>query len=483
MASLSSGRPPAGVYRWFFGSRHGLDRGLDDVGRRREVGLAGPEADDGLAGRLEGLGLGVDGQRGRLGDGGDAPRHTGVGAGGGQRISLLARTRPRSVARVTAAPTPDIPIPADLLPADGRFGCGPSKVRPEAVDGAGRRRRATYLGTSHRQARVQFDGRRAAQRPGRAVRPARRLRGPARQRRHHRVLGRRHASGSSTSAASTCASASSRRSSPTAAAAAPAPRRARGHRRRAGHRTRCRWPTPTIDVYCLTHNETSTGVAMPLERPGGRRRALVLVDATSAAGGLRFDPARSTSTTSPRRSASPPTAACGSPPCSPAAIERIERIAASDRWVPAVARPRHRPRQLPQGPDLQHAGAGHDLPGRPAGRVDQRATAGSSGRRARCDRSADDHLRLGRGVATTPRRSSPTRRSAATSSPPSTSTPRRRRQRRLRRAARQRHRRHRVLPQARPQPAARRPVPRHRARRRRRPHPLHRPRRRGDARA
>jgi len=44
------------------------DRGIDDVGRRREVGLACTEADDGPAGGLEGLGLGVDGQRRRLGD-------------------------------------------------------------------------------------------------------------------------------------------------------------------------------------------------------------------------------------------------------------------------------------------------------------------------------------------------------------------------------------------------------------------------------
>src|SRR5438445_9765185 len=44
-------------------------------------------------------------------------------------------------------------IPSDLLPADGRFGCGPSKVRPEQVAylaGAG----AELLGTSHRQAPV-----------------------------------------------------------------------------------------------------------------------------------------------------------------------------------------------------------------------------------------------------------------------------------------------------------------------------------------
>ncbi|MCB0952921.1 MAG: aminotransferase class V-fold PLP-dependent enzyme, partial [Microthrixaceae bacterium] len=45
-----------------------------------------------------------------------------------------------------------------------------------------------------------------------------------------------------------------------------------------------------IDAYCLTHNETSTGVAMTPVRPSGADEdALVLVDATSAAGGLRFD--------------------------------------------------------------------------------------------------------------------------------------------------------------------------------------------------
>src|SRR5205085_2483118 len=55
---------------------------------------------------------------------------------------------------VTPSPLPDIPLPRDLLPGDGRFGSGPSKVRPEAVaklaDVA-----ATYLGTSHRQAGVR----------------------------------------------------------------------------------------------------------------------------------------------------------------------------------------------------------------------------------------------------------------------------------------------------------------------------------------
>ena len=44
-----------------------------------------------------------------------------------------------------------------------------------------------------------------------------------------------------------------------------------------------------VDVYALTHNETSTGVAMPIKRPAITDGALVLVDATSAAGGLHVD--------------------------------------------------------------------------------------------------------------------------------------------------------------------------------------------------
>ena len=50
--------------------------------------------------------------------------------------------------------TPDIAVPANLLPADGRFGAGPSKVRPEAVEALAEVS-TTYLGTSHRQKTVK----------------------------------------------------------------------------------------------------------------------------------------------------------------------------------------------------------------------------------------------------------------------------------------------------------------------------------------
>ena len=69
-----------------------------------------------------------------------------------------------------------------------------------------------------------------------------------------------------------------------------------------------------VDVYATPHNETSTGVAVPVSRVAGADEgALLLVDATSGAGRPgRRRRARPTSTTSPRRSASAPTAASGS---------------------------------------------------------------------------------------------------------------------------------------------------------------------------
>ena len=60
----------------------------------------------------------------------------------------------RMIQNVTAATSADLKIPADLKPADGRFGCGPSKVRPEqlaALAGPG----AAFMGTSHRQKPVK----------------------------------------------------------------------------------------------------------------------------------------------------------------------------------------------------------------------------------------------------------------------------------------------------------------------------------------
>ena len=190
------------------------------------------------------------------------------------------------------------------------------------------------------------------------------------------------------------------------------PRRTVDHRVRARARTRSRWPSSDVDAYCLTHNETSTGVAMRLRRPAGAATALVLVDATSAAGGLRVRcGARSTCTTSRRRRTSARDGGLWIAAMSPAAVERIERIAATSVGFPAFI-------DLPiaidncrQGPDLQHAGARDDLPARRTGRVDQRQRRTANGRRAlrpvrRASSTGGPRRRAAR------RRSSPTRRSA-----------------------------------------------------------------------
>jgi phosphoserine aminotransferase len=90
-----------------------------------------------------------------------------------------------------------------------------------------------------------------------------------------------------------------------------------------------------IDVYALTHNETSTGVAMPILRPVGTDGALVLVDATSAAGGLMVDAKEfDTYYFAPQKSF----ASDGGlwiAIMSPAAIARAAKIKASGRWIPA----------------------------------------------------------------------------------------------------------------------------------------------------
>ena len=93
---------------------------------------------------------------------------------------------------------------------------------------------------------------------------------------------------------------------------------------------------PTVDVYALTHNETSTGVAMQLQRPAGAMDdQLVIVDATSAAGGLLWDPAEVDVYYFAPQKCFAADGGLWIAACSPAAIERIDRIAASGRWRPA----------------------------------------------------------------------------------------------------------------------------------------------------
>ena len=228
---------------------------------------------------------------------------------------------------------PDIAIPDDLLPHDGRFGCGPSRVRPEAIEMlAGSA--PHYMGTSHRQAAVQFkvselrnglaemfalpDGYEILLGNGgtTAFWDAATF-GLIQDRSQHLHFGE------FSSKFGKAAAAAPHLGEPQIISAEPG-----------DHPTA--QAAAGIDAYCLTHNETSTGVAMELQRPDGADDdALVLVDATSAAGGLRFDPNQVDVYYFAPQKCLASAGGLWLAACSPRAIERIERIAASDRWVPA----------------------------------------------------------------------------------------------------------------------------------------------------
>jgi len=90
-----------------------------------------------------------------------------------------------------------------------------------------------------------------------------------------------------------------------------------------------------IDTYAFTHNETSTGVMMDLRRPDATPSSLVIVDATSAAGGLLWDPREVDVYYFAPQKCFASDGGLWLAACSPKAIERIEKISASPRWVPA----------------------------------------------------------------------------------------------------------------------------------------------------
>jgi predicted phosphoserine aminotransferase len=228
--------------------------------------------------------------------------------------------------------TPDIDIPTDLLPADGRFGCGPSKVRPEAVEALAAVG-GTYLGTSHRQEPVRYMVSRLRNGLAELL---------ALPDGYEVLLGnggttvfwdaasfglveRRslHASfGEFSSKFATAAASAPFLDDPVVVSSEPG-----------SHPS---VPAdPDVDVYALTHNETSTGVAMPVRRPAGAGpEQLVLVDATSAAGGLRVDLTQADVYYFAPQKCLASDGGLWVAAASPAAIERIERLGASSRWVP-----------------------------------------------------------------------------------------------------------------------------------------------------
>jgi phosphoserine aminotransferase len=228
-------------------------------------------------------------------------------------------------------PEPPV-LPANLRPADGRFGSGPSKVRQEAV-AALAAAAPTFLGTSHRQAPVRsvvgriraglaelFDlpaGYEVALGNGGSTLFWDLATFSLIERRsQHLVFGEFSAKFAAAATAAPHLDEPEVIASPYGSH--PEPR-----------------PSPGIDLYALTHNETSTGVAMAVRRPVGVG-GLVCVDATSGAGGLPVDPRQfDVYYFAPQKSF----AADGGlwlALLSPAAVERVGRIAASGRPIPAM---------------------------------------------------------------------------------------------------------------------------------------------------
>ena len=223
-------------------------------------------------------------------------------------------------------------IPSDIKPKDGRFGCGPSKIRPEALAALSASGN-TILGTSHRQKPVKNVVKRVREgltslfnlpegyevilgNGGSTAFWDIATSGLIESRSQHLVFGE----------FSSKFAASSKEApflgEPTIIKTEPG-----------SHPVAV--AEAGIDVYALTHNETSTGVAMPILRPVGTDGALVLVDATSAAGGLMVDAKEfDTYYFAPQKSF----ASDGGlwiAIMSPAAIARAAKIKASGRWIPA----------------------------------------------------------------------------------------------------------------------------------------------------
>jgi phosphoserine aminotransferase len=225
----------------------------------------------------------------------------------------------------------DIRIPAELLPRDGRFGAGPSKVRREQLealvaDGA------TYMGTSHRQNTVKSkvgevregltslfnlpDGYEVLLGNGGSTcfwdAATFHL---VRQQSQHLNFGEF--------------------SSKFATAVKEAPHLNDPQVIKSEPGTHPEAVTDeTVDLYGLTHNETSTGVAMQIRRPAGST-GLVAVDATSAAGGLRVDPTQFDCYYFAPQKSFASDGGLWLALCSPTAVARIEELKASGRWTPA----------------------------------------------------------------------------------------------------------------------------------------------------
>jgi phosphoserine aminotransferase len=233
--------------------------------------------------------------------------------------------------RASGSSTAALTIPADLKPGDGRFGCGPSKVRPEQLQ-ALTTTAAALFGTSHRQAPVK-------NLVGRVRDGLREL--FALPDGYEVLLGNGGATAFWDAAAFglidkkslhlTYGEFSSKFAS--AVAANPFVGDPIVIKADAGSAPE---PTsdPSVDAIAWAHNETSTGVAVPVKRPEGSGNALILIDATSGAGGLPVDISEADAYYFAPQKNFASDGGLWLAIVSPAALARIESIAASGRWVP-----------------------------------------------------------------------------------------------------------------------------------------------------
>jgi phosphoserine aminotransferase len=232
-------------------------------------------------------------------------------------------------------PATQVQIPADLKPADGRFGCGPSKVRPEALERLAQA--SEVMGTSHRQRAVKDvvgrvrggladlfsapggyevilgNGGTTAFWDAAAA-------GLVRDRAFHLSFGEFSQKFAKVTAGAP------HLGEPIVVAAdpgdAPDPR-----------------ADADADVIAWAHNETSTGVMVPVKRPADSGEALVLVDATSGAGGLPLDPSQADVYYFAPQKGFASDGGLWLALVSPAAVGRIEELdGAEGRWQPEFLR-------------------------------------------------------------------------------------------------------------------------------------------------
>jgi len=223
-------------------------------------------------------------------------------------------------------------LPDNLKPVDGRFGCGPSKVRPEAL-AALAASGSSVLGTSHRQPGVKSLVHRVREGLGTlfdlpdgyevilgnggttAFWDAAAL-GLVRTKSQHLTFGEFSAKFAAVTKAAPFLAEPTVINAPVGDAPEPAAQE-------------------DVDVYAWAHNETSTGVAVPVRRPDGAGSdQLVLVDATSGAGGLPVDMSQSDVYYFAPQKVFASDGGLWIALASPAALGRIAEIAATDRWIP-----------------------------------------------------------------------------------------------------------------------------------------------------